>query len=147
VATAQATHEYPSPAPPPEHAPGGVSPVGALAAFAQRYINWTAADVSSTMTRLAHQSVGQARAEMSLAAAQTRGDTTLRQGGIANRGTVEAVSPVRGHPDEYVVVTREATVATATSAYRGLAPAWHVTLAAVVKQDGRWVISGWQPEN
>jgi len=127
-----------------------------LRAFAEAFINWDAADVAAQMARLAEASIGQARAEMALAAAQTRGDTQLAQGGIANAGTVEAVAPLPGAPGRdvagasirYVVVTREATTATDSSAYEGLDPAWHVTIATVTALPGRrWVVSDWQPES
>jgi len=122
-----------------------------LAGFARVYINWTAADVSSRMGWLARASTGQARSEMELAAAETQGDSTLKQAGIANLGTVEAIAPLRGRPDEFVVVTREATTATSSNAYQGLAPAWHLTVATVslLRMSGvqRWIVSGWQPEN
>jgi hypothetical protein len=151
VARANATHEYPAPAPAPQRAPGALSAIGAVTGFARRYINWGPQDVSATMSQLARASVGQARSEMALAAAETRGDTTLQQGGIANRGSVEAVAPLRGRPGSFVVVTRESTVASQTNAYQGLAAAWHVTVATVLAvgkgPDRRWVISGWQPEN
>ena len=148
VAQAQVTHEYPSPPPPPQTAAGAVSPAAAIAAFASEYINWTADTVSARMRALAAQSVGQARSSMELVAAQTSGDYELQRGGIANSGTVEAVAPVRGRRDQYIVVTRELTTATATTAYQGLRPAWHVALANVVQvEPGRWVVSRWQPEN
>jgi hypothetical protein len=119
--------------------------------FARLYINWTSQNVSGRMTRLARFSVGQARSEMALAAAETRGDGTLQQGGIANRGSVQAVAPRAGHPDQYVVVTLESTVSSVTAAYQGLAPAWHVTVATVSRAgagaDRRWVVSAWLPES
>jgi hypothetical protein len=149
IAQAQATHEYPSPAPPRQSAAGG-SPTAAAAvqAFAGAYINWTAQTVSEDMQQLAARSIGQARSAMELAAAQTAGDYELTRGGIANVGAVEAIAPLDGQPDHYVVVTRELTMATATTAYQGLAPAWHVTVATVAWLDGGgWVVSGWQPEN
>jgi hypothetical protein len=97
---------------------------------------------------LARASIGQARSAMALAAAQTAGDYELRRGGVSNQGTVEAVAPLAGRPDEYVVVTRELTTATDTTVYQGLRPAWHVTLATVTQlAPGRWVLSGWQPES
>jgi hypothetical protein len=151
LAEAAATHEYPSPPAPSQRAPGQRSAVGAITAFARRYINWTAQDVSPQLSQLARASIGQARTEMALAAAETRTDSTLRQGGIANRGSVEAVAPLAGSSEQYVVVTREATTASATSAYQGLAPAWHVTLATVTElgppAERRWVLSAWQPQN
>ena len=79
------------------------------------------------MIELASASIGQARSAMQLAAAQTAGDYELRRGGIANSGTVEAVAPLPASRNQYVVVTRESTTATADAAYQGLRPAWHVT--------------------
>jgi 16S rRNA C1402 (ribose-2'-O) methylase RsmI len=85
---------------------------------------------------------------MQLAAAQTRSDYELQRGGVANHGTVEAVAPLLGASDRYVVVTRELTTATATTAYQGLRPAWHIAIATVARQPrGEWVVSGWQPES
>lgn len=148
---AAATHEYPSPAPPPEHAPGMPSPVASIERFTSAYVNWNAWNVTQRLLGLARASVGQARSEMVLAAAETRSDTTLRQGGISNAGVVEAVAPRIGHPRQYLVVTRESTAAADSAAYQGLAPAWHLTLVTVVAfgpaWHRRWVVSGWQPEN
>ncbi len=77
---------------------------------------------------------------MQLAAAQTASDYELQRGGIANQGTVEAVAPLRGSRDRYVVVTRELTTASATTAYQGLQPAWHVAVATVIREPtgGGW---------
>lgn len=155
LATAQARHEYPSPPPRPATAPGAGSPTAAITAFATAYINWNAQTVTGDLETLAAGSIGQARAAMALAAAQTGGDYELRRGGIANRGEVEAVAGLRGAAHEgggasgrYVVITREQTLASATNAYQGLAPAWHVTLATVTREStGRWVVSSWQPES
>jgi hypothetical protein len=147
LSRAQATHEYPSPTPPAQSAPGSRSPVQAVAAFAIAYINWNAQTVAGDMQALAGQSVAQARSAMELTAAQTGSDYELRRGGIANSGTVEAVAPLAGQRDRYAVVTRERTTATATNAYQGLKPAWHVAVATVVRLGPeRWVVSGWQPE-
>ncbi len=149
LAQAQATHEYPSPRPRPQTATGGRSrPVQAIRRFTTAYINWNAQTVAADMRALAAQSVGQARSAMQLAAAGTAGDYELQRGGVANQGTVEAVAPLAGRRDQYVVVTLEATTATNTTAYEGLLPAWHVTLATVAEQaPGQWVLSGWQPES
>jgi hypothetical protein len=148
LAQAQATHEYPSPAPPPETASAGAStPTQAILRFAGAYINWNADTVAGTMKALAAQSVGQARSAMSLAAAQTAGDYELQQGGIANSGTVQAIAPLLNHREQYVVVTRELTIASNTTAYQGLRPAWHLAIATVVElRGGQWALSGWQPE-
>jgi hypothetical protein len=100
------------------------------------------------MSELAAQSIGQARSAMQLAAAQTGHDYELQQGGISNSGTVEAIAPLFASHDRYAVVTRELTTATNTTAYQGLHAAWHLAIATVAQAGpGRWVLSGWQPEN
>ena len=149
VAQANAAHEYPSPRPPRETASHpALDATTAIREFATAYINWTAQTVAADMRSLAAQSIGQARSAMALAAAETAGDYELMRGGIANDGTVEAVSPLPGHENQYVVVTLESTTATNTSAYLGLRPAWHVALATVTEQrTGAWVLSAWQPES
>jgi hypothetical protein len=150
LAQAQATHEYPAPPPPRERIAGDGSPsaIAAVRAFATAYINWTAQTVARDMLVLAAASVGQARSATRLAASQTAGDYELKRGGIANSGAVEALAPLAGRLDAYVVVTRERTTATNTQAYAGLRPAWHVTVATVTQlSPGRWVVSGWQPES
>jgi hypothetical protein len=148
VARAQRTHEIPTPAPAQTALGGWRSPVQAVQVFAQEYINWTAATVAAHLRVLAQAGVGQARSAMTLAAAQVSHDSSLTLGGIANSGTVEAIAPVTGERNVYAVVTRERTTATNTSAYQGLRPGWHVTLATVTEVDGwLWTISGWQPEN
>ena len=149
LAEAQAAHEYPSPAPPRQTATGAAhAPIEAIRAFATAYINWNAQTVAADMRSLAAAAVGQARAAMILAAAETAGDYELQRGGIANHGTVEAIAPLPGRADEFIVVTLESTTATNTTAYQGLRPAWHVALATVAEQSpGQWVLSGWQPEN
>jgi hypothetical protein len=150
VTRAQSTHEYPSPAPPRQTATGATAANGAAAifAFARAYINWNARTVAADMRALAARSIGQARSALELAAAQTANDYELRRGGIANSGSVEAIAPLAGGgANRYVVVTRERTTATASDAYRGLGPAWHVAIATVTSMPGgRWVLSGWQPE-
>ena len=149
LARADATHEYRSKPPPPQTAAHAApSAIEAIRAFVTAYINWDARTVSADMRTLAADSVGQARAAMTLAAAETADDYELRRGGIANSGAVEAVAPLSGHRDQYVVVTRESTTATNTTAYQGLSPAWHVALATVQQLPGEgWALSEWQPEN
>jgi hypothetical protein len=138
----------------PAFSPGGAwrlgekSPQQAIADFATLYINWTAKSLTSQLALLALASVGQARMEMSLAATSTGKDQDLHVAGMVNSGTVEAVVPLPGGLRRWVVVTRERTRARASSAYTDLAPAWHVTVATVVRlATGRWVVSGWQPES
>lgn len=149
LAQAQATHEYPSPPPPPQTTnAASASAAQAVRAFATAYINWTARTVAHDMATLAARSIGQARSAMTLAAAETAGDYELQRGGIANHGAVEAVAPLPGQRDQYLVVTLESTSATDTTAYQGLRPAWHVALATTTELPGKgWVLSAWQPEN
>jgi hypothetical protein len=155
VAQAERSHEYPAAghtaSGPPAQANArrpSRDPSAAVRAFATAYINWTATTVTAQLRALAALSVGQARAAMSLAASETAHDYELHRGGVANAGTVEVVAPLTGGQNQYAVVTRELTTATADDAYRGLRPAWHVTLATVVRVGaGGWAISGWQPEN
>jgi hypothetical protein len=149
AAQAAATHEYPSPPPPRQSVAAAASTAtAAIDAFAHTYINWTAATIVAQLQALAADSVGQARSAMQLAATQTAADYELQRGGVQNSGTVIAVAPVTGQSDQYVVVTREQTSASSTTAYQGLSPAWHLTLATVSRLGpGEWVVSGWQPES
>lgn len=152
VARADRTHEVPTPARPERVARGWPTPEAAVRAFAGAYINWTAATVGQRLQALARSSVGQARAMLALQAHEVAADTELRRGRIANSGTVEAVAPLgvgRGRrlARRYVVVTRERTSAADDAAYRGLAAAWHVSVATATRVRARWVLSGWQPEN
>lgn len=128
----------------------GFSPQAAevVIAFADEYINWNSHTVSADMQTLASESIGQAHSAMELAAGETAKDYELQRGGIANSGQIEAVGPLTGSTDRWVVVTRERTTATASNAYQGLQPAWHVIVAAAVElSSGRWVLSEWQPES
>jgi hypothetical protein len=153
VTTADRTHEYRTAA--------GVAPHSAVAvagdeqaaervvrSFALAYINWSAADVVSDLDALAARSTGQARSLMQIAAARAAGDYELQRAGIANTGAVESIAPLRASRSTYVVVTRERTIATDSTAYQGLEPAWHVALATVAPVAGRGLeVSGWQPES
>jgi hypothetical protein len=148
VAQTNTINEVPSPAPPQAAVAAAPTAVAAVRRFADAYINWTAQTVASDMRTLAAESVGQARSAVALAAAQTAGDYELQQGGIANSGSVEAVSLLPGARARYVVVTRETTTATSRDAYQGLRPAWHVAIATVIRTPaGRWAVNGWQPES
>lgn len=148
VALADRTHQYPTPPGRQAVVGGWRNPVQAVQVFAGAYINWTAQTVSDRLRALAEVSVGQARSAMQLAAAQADRDYELHRAGIANSGTVEAVTPLSGRPGSYVVVTLERTTASDSSAYRGLLPAWHVTIAGVTRvSGGLWVLSSWQPES
>jgi hypothetical protein len=148
VARANRTHEVPTP-PGREPVTGGWrSPTEAVYVFATQYINWNSQDVSARLRALARVSVGQARSAASAAASETTSDQELKQGQISNSGVVEAIAPVIGHRYEYAVATRERTTASATDAYRGIAPEWHLAVATVTRlTSGLWVLSDWQPEN
>ena len=120
----------------------------ALVAFANEYINWNANNVAADMRLMASQSIGQAHAEMELAAGQTAQDYELHRGGIANSGQVMGVAPCSGPGGRWVIVTRERTTSTASNTYQGLPPAWHVIVGKAVElRPGRWAISLWQPES
>jgi len=147
VARANRTHEVPTPARAQRPTRGWPTPEAAVRAFAAAYVNWTATTVGPRLRALARESVGQARAMLQLQAGEVAADRELRRGRIANAGAVEAVARLPGAPDRYVVVTRERTTAADDAAYRGLAPAWHVSVATVERVGGRWALSGWQPEN
>ena len=127
---------------------GWRSPTQAVYVFATQYINWNSQDVSARLRALARVSVGQARSAASAAASETAADDELKRGQVANSGVVEAIAPVIGHRYEYAVATRERTSASATDAYQGIAPEWHLAVATVTRlEGGLWVLSGWQPEN
>jgi hypothetical protein len=148
VAATRRTHELPTPAPTPHVSGGWRTPPAAVRAFAEVYVNWTAVTVAGRLRALAAASVGQARAELTTEAAEVAGDRELHAGQVTNSGVVEAVARLPGSPSGYAVVTRERTGALDSTAYRGLAAAWHVSLATVRRlPDGLWVLSGWQPEN
>jgi hypothetical protein len=149
LAQVQATHEYPRARPAHEHpSRSATSAVRAIEAFATAYVNWNPATIVADMRSLSAASVGQARSAMALAAADAAQDYELRRGGIANSGTVEAIAPMIGRREGYIVVTRERTTAANPAAYRGLAPSWHVSIATVTAvAPGAWVLSGWQPES
>jgi hypothetical protein len=126
------------------------SPLAArlLIAFATQYINWNAHTVVADMRLLASESVGQAHSAMELAAGETARDYELQEGGIANSGTVEGISPLEGPGRRWVIVTRERTTAADNASYQGLEPAWHVIVASVVQLGPRlWKVSLWQPES
>jgi hypothetical protein len=147
AAVARRTHEVPTPAPRQTVAGGWRTPAEAVQEFATYYVNWNYRTVALHLRALSEVSVGQARSMLSTAADQVGRDYELRRGRVGNSGVVEAIAPVRGHGDQYAVVTRERTTAANTNAYQGLAPAWHVALATVTRVRGLWVLSAWQPES
>ena len=66
VASAQRTHEIPTPSPAQKALGGWRSPVQAVQVFAQNYINWTADTVAMDLHVLSQAAVGQARSAMKI---------------------------------------------------------------------------------
>jgi hypothetical protein len=146
--TASAARDDPAPAVRQSASATSSDPVDAVVAFATAYINWRADTMAADMRTLARRSIGQARSAVQLASAQAAGDDELARAGMANQGSVQAVGPLAGRSDAYAVVTLERSTAADSTAFAGLAPAWHVAVATVDQvAPGRWVVSGWQPEN
>jgi hypothetical protein len=148
VGRTQTTGTYPT-APPPSAttspATGGLGPTpkAALTHFGRLYTNWTAKTVAGQYQSLSRRSVGQAARSLAQTARQARDNSELLRDGVTNRGTIESIAPRRGHPNAYIIVTRETTGA-ASGAYDGLTPAYHVTLAQVQQVAGGWTVSAWQ---
>lgn len=146
--TSSAAHDDPAPAVRETASATWSDPVDAVVAFATAYINWNAGTIAVDMRALARRSIGQARSAVQLAGAQAAADEQLTRAGMANQGSVQAIGPLAGRSDAYAVVTLERSTATDSTAFAGLAPAWHVAVATVDQlAPGRWVVSGWQPEN
>ncbi len=108
-AVAQATHEYPSPAASPQRAPGSRRPERAIRGSPAR----TSTGMPPTCARAwaCWRGPASARPARRWRWRPRRREATrsCSQGGIANRGTVEAVAPLARRSTVYVVVTREWT--------------------------------------
>lgn len=130
--------------PAPTHPAG--TPLQAIQRFVALYANWTYRTLRSHESELATMSVGAARDTALEGAARAERDTTIRRGHLANQGAAVAISPLlAGSPSDYVVVTKEQT--TGDQEYAGVAPAYHVILAAVQKVSGKWAVSLWLPKS
>jgi hypothetical protein len=118
------------------------SPRATLALAARLYGNWTSANADRQLRRVAALSVGQARAELRQAAAQSSVDNQQR--GARSRASVEAIS-VRGQGSRRrgLVITREHIVAAGlpSEGWR-----YRVTVAALERRANRWVLSRWAPQ-
>lgn len=121
------------------------TPQAALAAFADLYINWSYSTLTAQQHTLAAISVGPARLAEQQAAATSNADATMSQGHITNHGTITSVSPDRGNPGLWVIVTREQT--TGGQQYEGLPAAYHVTLARLATVPGGYAVAEWLPQS
>jgi hypothetical protein len=121
------------------------TPTKALAAFAERYVNWTYRTLSSDQRSLATMSVGAARLSESKAAASSQDDTTIARGRIYNRGQVVSIAPDLERSGMWVVVTREQTGG--DSQYEGLPAAYHVTVAQLAGVPDGYAVEQWLPQS
>jgi hypothetical protein len=122
------------------------SPEAALERYAELYVNWTAADVSTQQRELSSISLGEARAQALQAAASASGDTELLKSGVANSGQVVAITQGQGQAaGEWVLVTHEQT--TGQGDYSGLPPTLHVIYAQLTHTPDGWIVTRWQPES
>lgn len=144
----QNSGEPSAPAPPTASAqtPAAVepTPVKALEAFAQLYINWTYRTLIGDQGRLAAMSVGPARLAERQAAAASSADTTITRAHIYNTGQIVSVAPDVTDPGTWVLVTREQTGG--NSEYDGLQAAYHVTLTRVLRVRHGWAVNEWLPQ-
>jgi hypothetical protein len=127
---------------PTEFPEAGETPQATLALAARVYGNWTSADASRQLRRIAALSVGQARAELRQAATQSTVDRQQRDG--RSSASVEAINVGGSGPRRRaLVVTRERIEAPDLPA-----EGWRyrVTLAAIEHRPDGWVISRWVPQ-
>ena len=117
------------------------TPQGALARFAQLYVNWTATDLQERARQLAAISIGQARAQA--LNMQSRLALLVRYQ-VTNTGTVVAIARGEGvEGRRWVVVTNELT--SGIGPYLGLPATSHVTWATVAQVHTGYVVSTWYP--
>ena len=118
---------------------------GALAAFAQRYSNWSYQTLSGDQRALAAISVGAARLSELQAAAASQGDSAIRRGHIENSGQIISIAADKAAPGMWAIVTREQT--SGSGEYEGLGAAYHVTLAKLAAVAGGYAVSEWLPQS
>ena len=121
-------------------------PQALIARYAQLYLNWTPSSLIEHQRQLASMSLGQARGQAQLSAAQAE---RARQEGrlvLSNQGQALAIAPGRGPAaGRWVIVTSELT--SGQAAYAGLPPTLHIIYAQLTRSRGGWVITAWQPQN
>lgn len=120
----------------------GETPQATLALAARLYGNWTSATAASRLARLARLSIGQARAELSQAAAQAQVDRQQR--GARSRATVQAIDTQgKGARQQGLVVSKESVRAPGlpTQGWR-----YRVTLATLDRRPQGWVLARWEPQ-
>jgi hypothetical protein len=146
---AQNPGEPPAPPPPApaSQPPASVrsTPAGAIAQFANLYINWTWRTLAAHERKLAALSVGPARLSEQQAAATAISDSTIAQSRVVNSGQIISIAPSRTNAKQWVIVTREQTAG--NSQYDGLQASYHVTLAELAQlKNGGWTVSEWLPQ-
>jgi hypothetical protein len=148
-ASQQNAGEPPAPAPPTPaaQAPAEVqpTPVKALAAFAELYVNWTYRTLSTDQRTLAAMSVAAARLAERQAAASSQADTTIARGHIWNSGQILSIAPDRARANMWVIVTHEQTGG--DTQYEGLPASYHVTLAQLARVPDGYAVSQWLPQS
>jgi hypothetical protein len=103
---------------------------------------WTAQNAAVGQKRLATMSVGQARRDALQAAARLPTDPQLAAGHATSTASFAAiVLHGTGRSRSGLVVTHERLTVNGASHER-----WRVTLVTVVRLDGGWAISRWQPQ-
>lgn len=117
----------------------------ALAAYADRYSNWTYQTLAEDQRTLAAMSVGAARLAERQAAAASRTDTPIGRGHITNSGQIISIATDQAQPQLWVIVTREQT--SGAGEYEGLPAAYHVTLAKLAAVPGGYAVSEWLPQS
>lgn len=118
------------------------TPEQTLALAARLYGNWTSATAAQRFRAMAVLSVGQARAELRQAAAQS--GTDPQQQGLRSRASVETIDvDGTGNQLRALIVTRQKVDGP------GLPLAgwrYQVTIAALEQRAAKWVISRWAPQ-
>jgi hypothetical protein len=146
---AQNPGEPPAPPPPApaSQAPASVrsTPAGAIAQYANLYMNWTWRTLAAHERKLAALSVGAARLSEQQAAAAAISDSTIAQSRVYNNGQIISIAPSRTNTKQWVIVTREQTGG--NSQYDGLQASYHITLAELAQlKNGGWTVSEWLPQ-